>query len=336
MLPQWEWEHQQVKQLYGNNVSVTVSFGEAVKGAQFKLSYDTSKFDYVSCSAGTLGASNTYVYADLSGGQAKISSVTFTFKAKAIGTGKFSISNIVLPVSYTTASSSTSITVEAAKNTNSNTNKKPTTSTNKKKPTTNNKNNNKEQEPEQEPETIEKNELYSLIQELGNLEQTDYTEASWNELQDLINKAEAASTSEEYNEVKDKLNIEGLVPETFEKSELDKVLRLLIGKLEKDYTAESWTGLMEAIDTADSAVLKSEYDAIKGELTINNLVLEEDKGFIGELIEKMKEDPYILGLVISIAVLLIIVFILIIICIRKGKNKESGFTEERDFGRRFK
>lgn len=262
-----------------------------------------------------------------------ISSVTFTFKAKTTGTGKFSISNIVLPVSYTTASSSTSVTVEAAKSTTTNPTKKPTTTT--KKPTTN-KNNNKEQEPEQEPETIEKNELYALIQELGNLEQTDYTEASWNELQDLINKAESASTNEEYNEVKEKLNTDGLVPETFEKSELDKVLRMLIGKLEKDYTAESWTGLMEAIDTADSAVLKSEYDAIKDKLTINNLVLEEDKGFIGELIEKMKEDPYILGLVISIAVLLIIVFILIIVCVRKGKNKESGLAEERDFGRRFK
>ena len=36
----------------GQTVSVTVSFGGKVNSAQFKLSYDSSKFDYVSCSEG--------------------------------------------------------------------------------------------------------------------------------------------------------------------------------------------------------------------------------------------------------------------------------------------
>ena len=36
----------------GQNVTVTVSFGEKVSAAQFKLGYDTGKFQYVSCSAG--------------------------------------------------------------------------------------------------------------------------------------------------------------------------------------------------------------------------------------------------------------------------------------------
>lgn len=110
---------------------------------------------------------------------------------------------------------------------------------------------------------------------------------------------------------------------------------MLIGKLEKDYTEESWTELMNAIDTADSVVLKSEYEGIKDKLTINNLVLEENKGFMGEMIDKMKEDPYILGLVICVAVLIIILFIVICVyihMIRKSRRND----EERDFGRRFK
>lgn len=110
---------------------------------------------------------------------------------------------------------------------------------------------------------------------------------------------------------------------------------MLIGKLEKDYTEESWTELMNAIDTADSLALKSEYEGIKDKLTINNLVLEENKGFMGEMIDKMKEDPYILGLVICVAVLIIILFIIICVCIHMAR-KTRRIDEERDFGRRFK
>jgi len=41
----------------GENVSITVSFGDNVSFAQFTLNYDTSKFDYISSSAGGFGAS---------------------------------------------------------------------------------------------------------------------------------------------------------------------------------------------------------------------------------------------------------------------------------------
>lgn len=128
----------------GKNVTVTVSFAEKVRAAQFKLSYDTGKFNLVSRSAGTLGANGTFLFADQSYDKDNpdtIASVTFTFTAKATGSAKFSISNIVLPVSYTTGSTSASVTVVQPSNNNNNNNsnntnnnKKPTTPT--KKPTT--------------------------------------------------------------------------------------------------------------------------------------------------------------------------------------------------------
>lgn len=122
----------------GKNVTVTVSFAERVRAAQFKLNYDTNKFNLISRSAGTLGANGIFLFADQSYDKDNpdtIASVTFTFTAKATGSANFSISNIVLPVSYTTGSTSASVTVVQPSNNNNNTNNnKPTTPT--KKPTT--------------------------------------------------------------------------------------------------------------------------------------------------------------------------------------------------------
>lgn len=314
----------------GNNVTVTVSFGEQVKAAQFKLSYDTSKFDYVGCTAGTLGAGGTYAFLDFTGGQSTIASVTFTFKSKATGSGSFSISGITLPVSYNTSSSSTSVTVEKATssgNNNSNTNtSKPKPST---KPSTTTKPNTAGQEPEKQ---IDKAELYSFIQSMTDLVQSDYTEESWKALQDAIAEAENATTEEAFAGAKEKLKLETLVPQNFEKPELDKVLRQLIGKLEKDYTNDSWQELINAIDKAESTQLKSEYDEIKDKLTINNLILEEDKGFFGELLDRMQEDPLILGLVVFIGVLTLILIIVIGVSIRRSRQDDF----ERAMPRRMK
>ena len=69
----------------GQTVSITVSFGSKVNSAQFKLDYDTSKFDYVSCSERTYNQSTrryTYLGMDT---EPDLASVTFTFKAKQTG-----------------------------------------------------------------------------------------------------------------------------------------------------------------------------------------------------------------------------------------------------------
>ena len=85
------------------------------------------------------------------------------------------------------------------------------------------------------------------------------------------------------------------------------MLRALLGKVEKDYTEESWTALQDAIDMAEEAKLKSEYDLIKDELTVNSLILAE-KGPLEGFIEMMDDmGSFALILIAIIIVLAIIV-----------------------------
>lgn len=59
------------------------------------------------------------------------------------------------------------------------------------------------------------------------------------------------------------------------KTQLDEVLVSLEGLIETDYTADSWKALQEAIERAKNANTAAEYDEIKNNLTIDNLVVEE-------------------------------------------------------------
>lgn len=306
----------------GQNVTVSVSFSEKVEAAQFKLDYDRSKFDYVSSSVGQyFNASNGRVAYDGMG--TSFGSITFTFKAKAVGSGTFSISKLVLSSSTASiARGSTTVTIEQAKQTNTS---KPSTTT--KKPTTNKNTNQNKEEENKEPEQIDKSALDILKTELASKVQTDYTEESWKDLQDIISKAEGATKNSEYDEVKDKLNLEGLVPKTFEKEELFNLLIDLVGKAETNYTEDSWKELEEAIKSAQSAKLISEYDEIKDKLTVETLVEKEpekEKNFFEDIIETLKsKDPLLLVSLAGVIVLTIVVLILLILY-RKAKKSDNG------------
>lgn len=316
----------------GQNVTVTVSFGEKVSAAQFKLGYDTGKFQYVSCSAGQLN-NNSYAYLGQSN-DPDLGSVTFTFKAKATGTGNFSLSG----GNFKTASGrvknvalSTSVKVEAAAQTTS----KPTTTTKKpttkkpttKKPTTSQNDNDNTDTPE-EPVVIEKPELDNLKTLIEGKVEGDYTEESWKALQDALAAAEGVATQEEYDALKEGLKAEILVPITFEKDELNNVLRDLVGKVEGDYTEDSWKELQDAITAAQNAELKSEYDAVKDKLNVNNLILEE-RGFIEGLMKSSCGHGKII--VILSAIIIVLLVIIIILGASLSKAKEAA-----TIGRRIK
>lgn len=304
----------------GDRVSVTVTFSQKVSSADFRLNYDTSKFEYVSVSKGGYGTgTKRYTYLNYEDVE-DLGSVTFSFKAKATGTGTFKISNLVL--STDTASigrSEVSVTVEKAKTTNTTTNKKPTT-------TTSNNNNNKNEE--DKPEEIDKSALDAIKAELALKVESDYTEDSWKALQEAISKAEGATKNSEYDEVKDKLNLEGLVPVDFEKDELFNLLIELMGKSQKDFTEESWQELQTAIEIAQTSKLKSEYDAVKDKLTINTLVEqepEEEKNFFEDILETLKsKDPLLLVLMVGVIVLTILVLILLVLYGKAKKSDTNG------------
>lgn len=328
----------------GNNVSVTVSFGGKVSFAQFRLNYDSSKFEYVSASAGQFGtATNTYIYNSFTD-ENDLGSVTLTFRSKATGSGTFSISSVDISSNNAAISKgSTTVTVKEATNPTTPTNptkpggtttkpvKKPSgssgTSSTRPKTSTGTNANGGDDVTSEPIELLPKPELDEFKMTVAGLVQTDYTEESWNALAQAIANAEAADTQEAYDAAKVFLTTEGLVPVEFSKDELNKVLRDLIGKVEKDYTEESWRELQEAIDIADSATLKSQYDAVKDKLTINSLILEEEKGFFGELAEKIAEmEPIV---IILIATIIALVIIIIVMAIMYDKTKKGDGVGRR-------
>lgn len=304
----------------GQTVSITVSFGSKVSGAQFKLDYDENKFDYVSCSEKTYHKeTKRFAYLGMDT-EPDLASVTFTFKAKKTGSVTFSLSGGKLQSSseQTTMSNlSTTVTVEAAKSTSSST-KKPTTST--KKPTNGNKDDNDGETTE--PTIVQKAELIEVRNLVAGLTDTDYTEESWKELQEAIANAEAAGTQEEYDALKEKLSKDILQKAPFDKTELDKVLRDLIGLPKEHYTKESWEALQTAIVTADSAELKSEYDKIKGKLTINGLELDE-KDFFEQIMDNSCGHKVIILTLASAVVILIITVVVLLIIYEKAKDPEN-------------
>lgn len=84
-------------------------------------------------------------------------------------------------------------------------------------------------------------------------------------------------------------------PEIVIKSELEDVLLKLEDKVSTDYTEESWKELQDAIEKARNATTNSEYDEVKGKLTIDNLIVadfEKDELFniLIELIGKAQKD----------------------------------------------
>lgn len=287
-----------------------------MSAAQFKLSFDASKFDYASVSAGSYNpGTNTYVYLNYED-VADLGSVTFSFRAKATGTGSFNISGAKLSGGSTVVgASSTSVTVAAKSNTT------PT-----KKPTNSN------QQTPQDPEVVVKGELDAIKIELAEKVETDYTEESWKALQDAIARAEGATTNAEYDEIKGSLTLDSLVIADFEKEELFNMLIELIGKAQKDFTEESWQELQAAISTAQSAELKSEYDAVKDKLTVNTLVRKDGiRDIFENFIQGLeKGEPLYLAFVgLLLVLLLIIVILLIVLCRGRKKNKKQNIAARR-------
>ncbi len=318
----------------GQDVSVTVSFGEKVSIAQFKLSYDKDKLDYQNCSIGEFGPkTNRYVYVD-SQDENVLESVTLNFKSKAAGSVTFAISGGVLSgdasISNATAKVIIQGTTTDTKPTSSTTSSKPTTSTTSSKPTTSSTSSkpttsstpstplNNEEKDDTTDNEIEKNELNDLESILSGLHKEDYTEDSWNKLQEIILAAQNATTVEEYEEIKAGLEINSLEKVSFDKEELKKILKDLLDKSKNDYTEESWNELKELINKAESTDLKSEYDAIKDKLTVDGLILVDNNNDFESFLNENK--MIIIITLVAINVILIILSICILVKTKRRNN----------------
>lgn len=304
----------------GKTVSITVNFGEKVSAAQFVLNFDTGKFDYVSHSVGSYNKDTKYfAWAD-NGAANSLQSVKFTFRAKELGSGSFNISGLVLSnEGNKIGTSSTTVTVQKATTSSSGNNN---TTTNKPTPTPT--------EAPAESADFSKMELDILETELFDLIETDYTEESWKKLQEAIEKARATTNSAEYDEIKALLTIDTLEIEKFEKPELNQLLRDLMGKAKENYTEESWNELQEVIELADKAILKSEYEEIKEQLTVDNLV-ESEKSFFEPIVNFFQglDEQERISLALGVCVFILLIIILIVFRLYRKEKKKMRMDARR-------
>ncbi|MCI9247163.1 MAG: SH3 domain-containing protein [Clostridia bacterium] len=79
----------------GDTVTITVSYGEKVRTAQFIFNYDASKLTYKSAVGGSYNSATGRFSVTSEEAIDTLSSATFTFTAKATGTATFNISNVI-------------------------------------------------------------------------------------------------------------------------------------------------------------------------------------------------------------------------------------------------
>lgn len=133
----------------GENVTITLSFGQKVSAARFTVNFDSNKLQYISYSCTGSGykefdpnGTKRFAYA---GTTDDVSSISFTFKSKAVGTTNVNINNVLISVGTQSripasmGNSTASITVKEIQSTVNNDNQQNNNTTNNNVPTTNNK-----------------------------------------------------------------------------------------------------------------------------------------------------------------------------------------------------
>ena len=106
---------------------------------------------------------------------------------------------------------------------------------------------------------VDKSELQALITEAKDKKEADYTADSWKVFADALANAEDElksdkSTPETVKAAQDKLSeaIKGLAPKKqVDKSQLEALIAEATGKVESQYTPESWTAFTTALGTAN-------------------------------------------------------------------------------------
>ena len=125
--------------------------------------------------------------------------------------------------------------------------------------------------------SVDNEQLKSLMNDLSDLDQKDYTKDSWQQLQDVLKEAQDVvnnhdATKDEINDMYQRLldAYDGLVALN-DKSGLTDLISKADQLQEKDYTKESWKQMVEALSKAKEVSAKE--DATKDEINeaISNL-----------------------------------------------------------------
>ena len=132
----------------------------------------------------------------------------------------------------------------------------------------------------------DRSELDGLLEQVGSLEESDYSEESWNKLQEAIAGAEDLTKQSEIDakveEIKDAIESLGT-----DRSELDGLLEQVGSLTESDYSDSSWDALQEAIAGAEDLTKQSEIDAKVEEIQDAIESLGTDRSELDGLLEQV-------------------------------------------------
>ena len=133
---------------------------------------------------------------------------------------------------------------------------------------------------------LDRSALDEILEEVGKLEESDYSDETWQDLQDAITGTDDLTSQDEIDAKVDEIQ-EAIDNLDVDRSELDKILEE-VGKLEEsDYSDETWQDLQDAIAGADDLTKQSEIDAKVDEIqeAIDNL--DVDRSALDALLEQV-------------------------------------------------
>ena len=142
--------------------------------------------------------------------------------------------------------------------------------------------------------TIDRGELDKVLEDVAKLEETDYSDESWNKLQQAIQGTDNLTKQSEIDAKVDEIR-DAITNLTTDRTALDEILKEVAGLTESDYSDDSWNKLQEAIQGTDNLTKQSEIDAKVDEIreAIENLTTDRtalDK--ILEEVESLTESDY--------------------------------------------
>ena len=147
---------------------------------------------------------------------------------------------------------------------------------------------------------VDKTALNKLLDDVSKLKEKDYTQSTWQALQDAISGADSLTTQEEIDAKVTEIQtaIDNLVLADVDKSKLDELLKDIEKLEEGDYTPESWDNLQDKLNGLDDLNKQSDVDNKVKEIedAIKELVIVEpnrtelDK-ILGE-VDKLNESDY--------------------------------------------
>ena len=142
--------------------------------------------------------------------------------------------------------------------------------------------------------TIDRGELDKVLEDVGKLEETDYSDESWNKLQQAIQGTDDLTDQTEIDQKVEEIK-EAIENLTTDRTALDEILKEVAGLTESDYSDDSWNKLQEAIQGTDNLTKQSEIDAKVDEIRedIENLTTDRTAlDAILEEVESLTESDY--------------------------------------------